>query len=157
MEPIYKWNREGTGVNKLIDGKSVGNIPISHRLWADEVEGNEIEPYKTAEELLIDESLSWEERRDELENNIILKYQGNLFYMIPRARHNMAESLEDLEETGEKLDWPVYDADTGEKKRVKVGSVEIKKFRRAIRIGINSIHVQADTQMPDNPWPLEVE
>ena len=51
MEPIYKWNREGTGVNKLIDGKFAGNIPISHRLWVDEVEGNEIEPYKTAEVL----------------------------------------------------------------------------------------------------------
>lgn len=120
-------------------------------------EGNEIEPFKTQAELDEDERQSWEDYRDELENNIVLKYEGNLYYMIPRARHNMAESLDDLEETGDSLNWPVYDASTGEKKRVKVGSNEIKKFRKAIRIAIDDIHVQADTGMPINPWPLEVE
>ena len=153
----YKWlDEDNTQLVKMEDSANT-TIPVSSRLYREEVEGEYIEPYKTDNELNSEGIASWEKRRDELENNIILKYQGNLFYMIPRARQNMAESLEDLEETGEKLDWPVYDAETGEKKRVKVGSVEIKKFRRVIRIGINSIHVQADTQMPDNPWPLEVE
>ena len=156
----YKWNKIGSGVSKHINGIFAKSIPLDHRFWGEEVdpwiaEGNDIEPYKTDDELISEEIASWEAERDDLERSAILLYDGNLFYMTPRARQNMDASRGSLER-GKELNWPCYDPNTGEKKRVKISKVEFDKFGDALFDAIDLLHTQADTQMPDNPWPLEV-
>ncbi len=156
----YKWlNEDQDQVVRYEEGENPVTIPLSRfdnegiSEWLDE--GNEIEPYKTSLESTIDETLSWEIKRDELERNAILLYDGNLFFMTPRARQNMDASRGSLER-GKELNWPCYDPNTGEKRRVKISKVEFDKFEDALFDAIDLLHTQADTQMPDNPWPLEV-
>lgn len=157
----YKWlDEEQTQVVKYEDGKQPVTIP-SNRFEASGVnewleQGNSIEPFETEEEAAIRELEEREEIRDTLESEAVLLYDGKLFFMTPRARKNMNESRGSLERGGT-LNWPCYDPSTGEKSRYPITQVEFEKFEDALFEAIDSLHVQADTQEPINPWPLGVE
>ena len=123
--------------------------------WLDE--GNIIEPFETAEEISFREHLEREQRRDDLMNrDPVILHKGN-YYLMDNATMNLLSNSRGALSRGKQLDFKVQDAITGEKKRVKLGIVELEKFEDALTDALNTIHVQTDTQEPVNPWPLEVE
>jgi hypothetical protein len=122
--------------------------------WLDE--GNDIETYKTDIELELDAKKEREQKRDEIINQSpVILYQGNYYDMSEYSRTLLSQGRGFLVR-GNSYNWKVQDAETGEKKRVSLGITEYEKFEDAIAAAIDVVHVQADTEIPTNPWPLEV-
>ena len=157
MAHIYKWNDpENTTVRVIVDGVLKQIVPVGHGIYQEDIDGNEIEPYKTDIELELDAKKEREQKRDEIINQSpVILYQGNYYDMSEYSRTLLSQGRGYLVR-GNSYNWKVQDAETGEKKRVSLGITEYEKFEDAIAAAIDVVHVQADTEIPKNPWPLEV-
>tara|TARA_R110002020_G_scaffold175493_1_gene367401 strand:+ start:18603 stop:19076 length:474 start_codon:yes stop_codon:yes gene_type:complete len=102
------------------------------------------------------DSLKHELRRDKLEAQAVILYNGNLILMDDRSRKGLNQAKDSLSRRSKSIKWKVFDTNTGEKKRIDLNSELISKFEDSVVDEIESLHIQADTQSPVNPWPVEV-
>jgi hypothetical protein len=102
--------------------------------------------------LLID----YEKKRDEIEAQAVISYQGYIILMDDRSRKGMNQAKDSLKRRSKSIPWKVLDVATGKKVRINISSDMIEKFEDAIVDEISRLHVQADTESPENRFPIEV-
>ena len=105
---------------------------------------------------LSNNEIDWQNKRDDLLSNVIIKYNGDFYSMPIEAQMIMASIQDSMSRRNMEVNWKCEDGITGDKKRVLLSKHEIQMISDAIIDACQIIHNDADTQMPVDPWPLEL-
>jgi hypothetical protein len=76
--------------------------------------------------------------------------------MSEYSQVQLAKVRESLGRRNKKVQWKVKSIETGEYIRVDLSKSDINNISDAVIDASQIIHLAADTEMPVNPWPIEV-
>jgi hypothetical protein len=105
---------------------------------------------------LTSNELNWIAERDRILNSAVVIYQGNYIDMSEYSQVQLAKVRESLGRRNKKVQWKVKSIETGEYIRVDLSKSDINNISDAVIDASQIIHLAADTEMPVNPWPIEV-
>jgi hypothetical protein len=94
--------------------------------------------------------------RNELIEQAVVTYQG---VNITASTYDIAlmdRFVETLNRRNKKVQWKGFDPDTGDIVRIELDSADFEKIKDAVFDQGQLIHIESDTQIPVNPWPIEV-
>ena len=107
-----------------------------------------------------DANLTEQEKRNKARNELIeqavVTYNG---VNITASTHDislMHRFMDTITRRDKKIYWKGYDPDTGDIVRVQLDASDFEAITDAVFDQGQLIHIESDTQMPVNPWPIEV-
>jgi hypothetical protein len=144
---------EGSSIHPDVDEGSIQEFESVEALHASQ----EFKDYrKLQNDGLTSNELNWIAERDRILNSAVVIYQGNYIDMSEYSQVQLAKVRESLGRRTKKAKWKVKSVETGEYLRIDLSKSDINKISDAVIDASQIVHLDADTKMPVNPWPIEV-